>query len=288
MVFKKGHTINVGRKLSEETKDKISEKAKERFKDKRNHPWFNRPVSDEHKKKLSIAHTGKHAYLPTSGTPFEKGHIPWIKGRHHSDESKIKMSEARIGTTLTDEQKKRVGDFHRGRKRKPFTDAHKKAISDGKKGTVPWNKGKSHMQKEDHPLWGTTRSNETKKRISDANKGRKGLSGEDNPSWLGGLSFEPYCYKFNERLKESIRDRDHRVCQLCGKTEADNDKKLSVHHIHYDKKNCEPDLIALCTSCNVKVNHNREYYENLFMDNLYRRELIIESMNNTPLLAGVL
>ena len=50
--------------------------------------------------------------------------------------------------------------------------------------------------------------------------------------------------------------------------------KLDIHHIHYDKENCEPDLIALCRFCNSKVNTSRDFYENLFIIKLKKRNLI--------------
>ncbi len=98
-------------------------------------------------------------------------------------------------------------------------------------------------------------------------------SGDKNPNWQGGISFLPYCFRFNEKLKEEIRNRDNRICQECGKTESENCKKLSVHHIHYDKENCYPDLITLCFSCNNKANFNREYWEEHFMDMLEARRI---------------
>jgi 5-methylcytosine-specific restriction endonuclease McrA len=125
-----------------------------------------------------------------------------------------------------------------------------------RKGQVPWNKGKTH-------------SEEHKKKLSD---NHADFRGDKSPTWQGGKSFEPYCHKFNDKLKEQIRDRDDRTCQLCNAKE--NGEKLSVHHIHYDKENCEPDLIALCRRCNSKVNQNRDYYERLFMENLMNRNII--------------
>ena len=98
--------------------------------------------------------------------------------------------------------------------------------------------------------------------------------GKDNPNWHGGISFEPYCEKFNEPKKEEVRERDNRVCQECGKTEKENKQKLSVHHIHYDKPNCDPDLISLCRICNITANGNRDYWEEHFMNKLEERGLI--------------
>ena len=100
-----------------------------------------------------------------------------------------------------------------------------------------------------------------------------GKTGEDHINWKGGVGFAPYCYKFNNKLKESIRERDNRTCQLCGIKENEGRRRLDVHHIHYDKPNCEPDLVSLCRSCHTKVNRNRDYYEDLFTENLQKRGL---------------
>jgi len=87
----------------------------------------------------------------------------------------------------------------------------------------------------------------------------KGRVGNKHPNWKGGISFEPYSIDWTETLKRSIRERDHYICQLC--YQYGN----CVHHIDYDKKNCNPvNLITLCGSCNVRVNYNREYWISYF------------------------
>lgn len=87
------------------------------------------------------------------------------------------------------------------------------------------------------------------------------VSGENNCQWLGGISFEPYTLEFNETLKERIRNRDNRTCQLCGVHESKCLRKLPIHHIDYVKKNMQPDnLISLCPSCHSKTNSNRKYW----------------------------
>ena len=102
----------------------------------------------------------------------------------------------------------------------------------------------------------------------------KGKVGNNSRNWKGGLSFLPYCSKFNERLKESVRERDSRKCQICGKTEEENKKKLSVHHVHYDKENCYPDLLSTCIGCNNNMNSNRDYWESRCMKILEERGLL--------------
>lgn len=115
----------------------------------------------------------------------------------------------------------------------------------------------------------------TRKKISEAKKGhsvsiktRKKISeyqqknpkrGEISPNWKGGISFEPYTIDWTETLKRSIRERDHYFCQLCNLYGA------CVHHIDYDKKNCNPsNLVNLCRSCNSKVNKDRDYWTHYF------------------------
>lgn len=100
---------------------------------------------------------------------------------------------------------------------------------------------------------GKKMSDETKIKIGLANKGEK------CNFWRGGKSYEIYPVNWTNSLKIAIRERDHYQCQVCG--EKQGDKTHSVHHIDYDKKNCNPDnLITLCKHCHSKTNHNREYW----------------------------
>lgn len=71
--FKKGNTINKGRKLSEEMK-----------------------------KKLSLAHIGK-----TSG----------MLGKHHSEKTRMKLSKANVGKRLSKETKRKISLFLKGNQR---------------------------------------------------------------------------------------------------------------------------------------------------------------------------
>ena len=92
-------------------------------------------------------------------------------------------------------------------------------------------------------------------------------NGENGFNWRGGISKEPYSFDFNDKLKEQIRKRDNYTCQKCGN--KSNGRKLSIHHIDYQKKNTNPtNLIALCVSCNSKVNANREHWTNYFQETM--------------------
>ncbi len=137
-----------------------------------------------------------------------------------------------------------------------------------------YNKNKTFTDEHIHKIslsnTGKKKTTEQKEQMSKRMIGK--FSGSSHPNWKGGLSYLPYCDKFNEPLKEAVRNRDSRLCQLCGLEETT--RSHSVHHIHYDKENCYPDLITLCIGCNFKVNYNRDYYEKLFMNMLNDRKLL--------------
>ena len=89
---------------------------------------------------------------------------------------------------------------------------------------------------------------------------------ENHPAWLGGPL--PYPPGWRYKLKEIIRNRDERTCQLCGIKEADSGRRLDVHHIDYDKNNLNhSNLISLCMSCHRRTNHRRDewitYFQNI-------------------------
>lgn len=169
-------------------------------------------------------------------------------------------------------------------KGKKLTEEHKQKLSDSHKGKIPWNKGKTGLQ----TAWnkglkvGTIPWNKGKKNIYSAesidkmrraNKGKhysprtefkKGqFSKEKSHFWKGGISFEPYSVDWTKTLKISIRERDKYTCRICGKHQEDI--VFPVHHIDYNKKNCNTDnLILLCLSCHAKTNINRNYWINYF------------------------
>lgn len=91
--------------------------------------------------------------------------------------------------------------------------------------------------------------------------------GPNSSAWRGGVSFEPYCPKFNEKRKEKVRDNFNRRCAICGCPE--NGKKLSVHHIDYNKmQGCTHgwNLVPLCPNCHSKTNSNRWFWFNLLQN----------------------
>ncbi len=90
----------------------------------------------------------------------------------------------------------------------------------------------------------------------------KSVSGADHPAWKGGISYLPYCHKFNKSLKEQVREAFGRKCYLCGANE--NGKGLDVHHCDFNKQQgCKSDkgwkLVPLCKSCHAKTTFNRHW-----------------------------
>jgi endogenous inhibitor of DNA gyrase (YacG/DUF329 family) len=115
---------------------------------------------------------------------------------------------------------------------------------------------------------GKPRPAEVCQKISESRMGK--YKGAQNPNWRGGLSYEPYCFRFDYKLKENVRDAFGRKCYLCPKTENKRGRKLSVHHVDYNKsQGCAGlkwSLIPLCSKCHSMTNFNRWYWFALLRD----------------------
>jgi hypothetical protein len=143
------------------------------------------------------------------------------------------------------------------------------------KGTTPWNKGLS------------AKKYLSKKALANISAGRKGKpawnsgvkgchspetiakmihEGSDNAWYIDGRHSEncPYPKDWTRALKKSIRRRDGYRCQICMNRKG-RKETLSVHHIDYDKENCDPkNLITLCRKCHTKTNTNRSKWISFF------------------------
>lgn len=91
-------------------------------------------------------------------------------------------------------------------------------------------------------------------------------SGPNHPRWKGGISYEPYCIKFNEEFKERVRAFWGNKCVICGTSRGDKyHEKLTVHHVTYDKKVCcngeIPLFVPLCTKHHTQTNADRYEWE---------------------------
>jgi hypothetical protein len=165
-----------------------------------------------------------------------------MKGKHHTEESNKKNSDSHVGVPIhSEERKQELSDHWVGESNPNFG-----------KHPVPWNKGKRGIY-----------SGITLHKMSEAKRGDKCVL------WKGGISYEKYCPKFSFRLKERVRKFFNYTCQICGHAWQPGEKRLSVHHVNYEKMVCcnniKPLFIPVCSGkCHNMTNINREYWEEVF------------------------
>jgi hypothetical protein len=97
-------------------------------------------------------------------------------------------------------------------------------------------------------------------------------TGSGHYNWQGGVSYEPYCpiWKDKEYLKD-IKSRDNNKC-LNPSCISKNPNDLTVHHIDYNKKNCDPaNLITICRSCNATANYDRDWHLSWYKAIMFKR-----------------
>lgn len=142
------------------------------------------------------------------------------------------------------------------------------------------NKGKTYEE-----IYGCKKSKEIKEKLSLKLTGRKGWkptssqkimhsikmrgknSREKNYFWNGGIYKSSYPKEFDGLLKLKIRERDYFTCQECCTNEDILGYKLHIHHIDFNKKNCNMEnLISLCRKCHSKTQYKKKdwikYYKN--------------------------
>ena len=191
-----------------------------------------------------------------------------------NNKSVRKMAETLTGRTKEEyEYLKKAGEKRKGRTKEEYEYIRKtaeKLIGRTKENHEGVRRGAEKKK-------GRTKENDESVRIR-AEKLTNQI-GELNPNWRGGISFEPYCEKFDEDLKERVREFFGRCCYICGKSEQEQIdemikngkrpiKKLDVHHVTYNKDTCcdnsKPLFVPLCKSCHNKTLGNREYWEEFF------------------------
>ena len=195
------------------------------------------------------------------------------KGRKHSNESKLKMSLARIGKKylMLEETKKKIGLGNLGKKR---SDEAKLKISLAKKGKLKSEETRRKMsiahlgkyQSEEKrlkiskavSLAMTGRINEcsleTRKKISLANKGEK------SSSWKGGVTSinQLIRHSFEYKLwRKAVYERDNWTCVWCGqrgvRLEADHIQEFSKYpELRFAIDNGR----TLCKKCHIRRHNN--------------------------------
>lgn len=192
------------------------------------------------------------------------------KGHEVSQETKQKIREKHIGMFHTEETKKKLSEILKGKKGywegKTFSEKHRKNLSLTHKGKSNNFLGKRHSEESKRKM-SKAQKGKIKGPCSEERKRKIGLanSGPNSAHWKGGISCEPYCDAWvDKEYKQDILKRDNYQCQNpnCNKLYKE---KIAIHHINYDKKNCQPNnLITLCNSCNSRANFHRKYWKELY------------------------
>jgi len=194
-----------------------------------NHPQYGTHLSDETKNKISIANTGKKH--PPISVEHRKKISDATRGRTVSEETRRKLSEIRQGTHLSDETKNKISIAMSGAKHPWFGRKHTEASNEKNR--------RAHI--------GRSLSSIHKQHIS------AGLLGIAYDEWSNHVAHNEYCARFDETCREHNRDRYHRKCFICGKTEEQNGRRLSVHHVDRNKhQGCDGHdwrLIPVCKVC---------------------------------------
>ena len=217
------------------------------------------------------------------------------KGIPKSEESCKKMSESHKGKIHSEETRRKISDSNKGKK---LSEEHRQIlikVNTGKKASDE-TKAKLSQYNKDHPevgdrlrklaedRVGKPLSEETRKKIGEASKGHTlsadarnrisiaqtgennsmfGKVGDQHPNWKGGISYFPYCFKFNEKRKKAVREYFNNLCICTG--EPQYNQALSVHHIDHDKEqgcNGKPfNLVPMCIEHHTKEQYNQEEYK---------------------------
>ena len=134
--------------------------------------YYNRPPEE-----LIFLTVFDHVSLHHRGKPGT-----WI-GRHHSEETKKKISEARKGKKLSEETRNKISEANKGHP----------GYFIGKHHSKEWIMNKSDSMKgENNPFYGNHHSEETKKKISEAQKGNTATKGMH---WFNNGKVNKMCFE---------------------------------------------------------------------------------------------
>jgi len=227
---------------------------------------MNHVPSEETREKMRLAHSG------------EKNHN---FGKKFSDETRAKLSASKTGEKhpgygkhRSEHVRKAIGDAHRGERNHNFG----KVLSDDVKEKI-----RVATSGENNHNYNRKFSEETKEKLALHRLGkvtpietiikmRNAQCGDKAHAWKGGISYEPYCPKFNKEFKERVRAFFGHTCQICGRVWVEGEHLMAVHHVNYHKESCcdsnvIPMFVPLCFQpCHTKTNHHREHWEEFFTE----------------------
>lgn len=225
-----------------------------------------------------------------------------LKGSHHTEETKRKMSESNKGKHFhfTEDHKKKLSESLKGRR---LTEDHKKNLSKAHSGKNNSFFGKYHTKEsrrkmslshkgQSSGMKDKHHTEDTKQRISLVKKGQ--LLGEKN-SFYGKHHTEetkrklslsrrdtefynehgclksryPYNDCFTKKFKDKIRALHDNKCVVTGMTNEEHKAKygmsLCVHHWMYDKDATDPFyFVPVTNEINGMANFNKSEWQEMF------------------------
>ena len=189
-----------------------------------------------------------------------------LTGRERTQEHCENISKAKLGQKYPVRSKEYCNKISIALSNKPKSEEHKKKLSISRKNLSIEsrlnisNAAKKRFQNIEYML---------KHRDANIKRVEKLIGG----FWYGNIRYynNQYCEKWTADLRERVRAYFGYICFECGVKQKG--RKLSVHHIHYNKKTCcdgsPHDMVPLCAECHTKTNFNRDYWEDHFTEMLY-------------------
>ena len=223
---------------------------------------------DPEKRKRWKQNISKNTKIAMSRPDIQKkisGKNHHMYGEKQSIESNEKNRQSQVLRYAQNPVKQTTKEMHRQAALKQFKDGMPQETKEKIRKTLTGTLRKPHLveaiEKMRKAATGRIIDTETREKIRMGNIGKQ--SGNKNGRWLGGKSFEPYSTEWTNKLKQAIRKRDNYTCQEC------NNYGNIVHHIDYNKENCNPDnLITLCRKCHSITNGYRQYWTKYFQNKL--------------------
>ena len=178
-----------------------------------------KPFSEETKKKISLA----------------------LTGRHLSEEHKRKLGLVNLGKKHTEETKRKMSEMRKGKKHRPFSEETKKRMSIAK--FMQWRNGKGNgFQKGHKTNVGRKRTEETKRKIGKANWLGENATYVSKHWWVREKKGKPEkclnCGAKNTERKISWANIDHKYSRnlddyisLCYPCHGKYDKTLKMFKI---------------------------------------------------------
>lgn len=189
------------------------------------------------KPKVGYSQWGKSRFCSAECKDKELG-TKWI-GRKHSEDTKIKISQSRIGKSYPKLSLAKKGKKHSEEHKKLIASSLKKAYEEGRKVSYFTNNKWQH-------------SEETKELLS------KTRLGDKNPAWKGGVTPLNHSLRTSRQYKNwrtSIFEKDNYSCVLCG-TRNGNGKSIFLQADHIKPFSQFPELRfnldngrTLCLDC---------------------------------------